>query len=299
MLTQKPTFVLTLTACLLSLPAFGEALVVKDGAPNAEIVIAENPPRMTRVAAGELQTHIEKMSGARLGIVSRPTGSASGFGNPPEEKRFKTDAIQFWKFDKRGSPNAVYAFLRDLGVRWYMPGEIGEIIPGRPTIALPKVKKKVDAESVYGKRIALVDDYLGELRKRQSQLAKGRHNAPVFNMTIRLARDKWRKVRDTLRMDGKLDEPFWQAYPHGAGLWELITGKKPKFRTRFLARWYKDNLYFGIRCNDAPGNPAKITTTKDGDWAIWDGDHVEVSAFSPTGERNLHVTGKFAKLSVR
>ena len=35
--------------------------------------------------------------------------------------------LDIWSYDHRGSLNAVYAFLRELGVRWYMPGEIGEV----------------------------------------------------------------------------------------------------------------------------------------------------------------------------
>jgi len=681
----------------------GAPFIVEDGAPNAEIVVAENPPRMTRVAARELQTHIEKMSGARLAIVSRPTGKvavriyigdspgaaalgvtpkgldhgafrmvsgkdwlalvgndkdftpkepwarshshwrrvtreewdkltgakwsnplasriykhysgrASSFGNPAEEKRVKTDAIQFWKFDKRGSPNAVYAFLRDLGVRWYMPGEIGEIIAWRPTIALPTVNKtvipdmsirtmswdryhavsrehlmwslrlglnevpsvmhhgianvteraeqrklhpefyqvrngkrdtgsrrpnaclsspgllkenvrfvrtifdvydapvvsvmpqdglsgicqcplcrdkatpergssgafsdyvweyvnrvaeeaakshpdkkimcgayssyqlpplkidklhpnvmvqitngrprhelnpafrnevnelqkrwlekaasrlsitinyhmgyrpfynphviarglsdakgrlwredlwfmpfsktglyrpgvchlnvyvtsrmwwdqildvdellaeyyrlyygpaeremevfvdfveqnyealsrdeetvnrclelfeavksKVDAGTVYGRRVALIDDYLSDLRKRKKQLGKGREDVPVFRGTIDLANDKFHKARETLKLDGKIDELFWTVYPHGGSLRELLTGRKAFYSTTFLSRWYQNSLYLAIRCNDRLGDPANIATTKDGDWALWDGDHVEI-----------------------
>lgn len=138
------------------------------------------------------------------------------------------------------------------------------------------VKSHVDSDSVYGKRIALVDAYLDELRKRQKQLAKGREDVPVFSRTINLGKDKWRDARETLTMDGKLEEPFWQAYPHGAGLRELASGGKHRFQTRFLARWYNNNLYFGIRCQDSSEKPANIGSTKDDDWAIWDGDHVEI-----------------------
>jgi hypothetical protein len=51
-----------------------ETLLVDDGVPKAEIVVALSPPRSVRLAAAELQTYIEKMSGARLPIVSQPTG---------------------------------------------------------------------------------------------------------------------------------------------------------------------------------------------------------------------------------
>lgn len=54
--------------------------------------------------------------------------------------------LDFWPHDHRGSLNAVYAFLRDLGVRWYMPGELGEVLPETRNIALPKVKRRVTPE---------------------------------------------------------------------------------------------------------------------------------------------------------
>lgn len=54
----------------------GAAVIVQDGKPCAQIVIpAENRPRMTTLAALELRTHIEKMSGVRLPIVTVPSTS--------------------------------------------------------------------------------------------------------------------------------------------------------------------------------------------------------------------------------
>ncbi|MEI6423761.1 MAG: alpha-glucuronidase family glycosyl hydrolase, partial [Lentisphaerota bacterium] len=44
--------------------------LVKDGKPVAEIVIAESAEPSVRTAADELQDKLEKMSGARLAIVS-------------------------------------------------------------------------------------------------------------------------------------------------------------------------------------------------------------------------------------
>lgn len=50
-----------------------DALIVKDGQPRAEIVIAEESPRTTRLAAAELQTYVEKISGAKLPIATEPS----------------------------------------------------------------------------------------------------------------------------------------------------------------------------------------------------------------------------------
>ena len=37
-----------------------------------------------------------------------------------------------------GTEYAVYDFLRSLGVRWFMPGEFGEIVPQQKTIRVPE-----------------------------------------------------------------------------------------------------------------------------------------------------------------
>jgi len=52
----------------------------------------------------------------------------------------------WWQDDHRGSLNAVHDFLRGLGVRWFMPGELGTVIPRRNTISLPNVDKTVRPE---------------------------------------------------------------------------------------------------------------------------------------------------------
>jgi len=134
-------------------------------------------------------------------------------------------------------------------------------------------KEQVDAESVYGRRIALVDEYLGTLRKRSAQLGKGRGPVPAYR-AYDLANDKWRKARENFKIDGKLDEPFWKHL--NGGLRDLQTGRTPAFGTRFHVLSDRDNLYFGIRCQDMAGAPANITTKKNGDPAIWTGDHIEI-----------------------
>jgi hypothetical protein len=213
--------------------AFGEAYLVKDGQPSAEIVIADEPPRTVSLAARELQAYIRKISGATLPIATTPdkdagvtvyvgrspftdklrvhaadlkygayrivsgdnwlvllgddtdftpiepwprshsdwtsgrvheewdkitgatwgnpmsqlrkhyTGRAWEFGKPRSERVDRSDTVHVWGFDERGSFNAVCGFLRRLGVRWYLPGELGEVVPSMATILLPKVDEAV------------------------------------------------------------------------------------------------------------------------------------------------------------
>ena len=65
---------LTLLAALLSAsPAAlyaADHFIVESGEPRAEIVIADKPARMAKLAAKELQIHVAKMSGATLPIVT-------------------------------------------------------------------------------------------------------------------------------------------------------------------------------------------------------------------------------------
>jgi len=58
--------------------------------------------------------------------------------------------LGLWATDEHGSLNAVNDFLRSLGVRWYMPGDFGQVLPKMKTLALPKVNKTVRPE--WGQR---------------------------------------------------------------------------------------------------------------------------------------------------
>lgn len=49
----------------------------------------------------------------------------------------------FWLQDEGGSLNAVNAFLESLGARWYMAGEIGEVLPETETILVPEIDETV------------------------------------------------------------------------------------------------------------------------------------------------------------
>ena len=67
-----------LSMLLAAIGSAGAAeFLVEDGRANAEIVIAEEPTRAVDLAARELQKYIEKLSGARLAIVTEPTGDVA------------------------------------------------------------------------------------------------------------------------------------------------------------------------------------------------------------------------------
>jgi len=77
---------------------------------------------------------------------------------------FWNEELQVWEFDDAGSLNAVYDFLRGLGVRWFYPGELGEVVPKLTDIPLPKTNKVVRPDfplrklGWWSKRISMTPD---------------------------------------------------------------------------------------------------------------------------------------------
>ena len=138
-----------------------------------------------------------------------------------------------------------------------------------------KVKAKADADSVYGQRIALIDDYLKGLRMKTEQLGQKRGPLPK----VRLVGD----AHDIV-IDGKLNEEYWQTCPVAATgrFRELQTGRVPTFGTSFKAGWQGSNLYFAIRCDEHPGEKPVSASTRDDDPAIWHGDVVEIELATET-----------------
>jgi tetratricopeptide (TPR) repeat protein len=127
----------------------------------------------------------------------------------------------------------------------------------------------VEPGSVYAKRLALVDDFLDALRSKAELLGQKRGPVP----TLRMVWDA-----EDITIDGKLDDEYWQDCPTAATgrLRELQTGRQPIFGTSVMAGWNRGNLYFAIRCDERPGEPLNVATTKDEDQSMWYGDAVEI-----------------------
>jgi len=136
-------------------------------------------------------------------------------------------------------------------------------------------KKQADPTSVYGQRLALIDDYLKGLRMKTHQLGQKRGPVPK----VRLVGDAYNIV-----IDGKLDEEYWQTCPVAATgkFRELQSGRMPTFGTSFKAGWQGSNLYFAIRCDEYPGEPPVSASTRDDDPAIWHGDAIEIELATET-----------------
>lgn len=197
--------------------AHGEMFIVKDGVPQACIVLADPATRTAKLAAEQLQAFIAKMSGATLPVQTTPADGGVNIyiGRAATSVGVTTDGLKYgayhvrsgdnwlalagddaefvptepyrytkspadsqaaydkwtkltgekfglpnsqlcmhrgkgfwsedriWAHDEWGSFNAVVDFLRGQGCRWYVPHEIGEVVPENKTIPLPQVNKTV------------------------------------------------------------------------------------------------------------------------------------------------------------
>ena len=63
----------------------------------------------------------------------------------PRRAMFKaySDKLNIWEGDGRGTLNAVYGLLREVGMEWYLPGPTGEIVPRKSTVEIPRQDKTV------------------------------------------------------------------------------------------------------------------------------------------------------------
>jgi len=155
-----------LLACAISAQAKPLALI-EDSKPRATIIVAAGAGEKVKVAAAELQHYLTKITGATLPILTdseRPAGAwilvgrsaltgalrtriPEGLTGSRREEGFvvecRGDRLLLAGNDAgpyHGTEYAVYAFLHRLAVRWYMPGDYGEVVPHRTTIAFPEVR---------------------------------------------------------------------------------------------------------------------------------------------------------------
>ncbi len=140
--------VLLAVACLLwaSLEMAGAETfwLAKDGRSQARIFAPATQGEPLRLAVEELRNALEKMTGARLEPAwgaPRKTDSGIRLEVLDPSERDAGESAQTFTIEETGRfvrivghtetavLYGVYQYLHELGVRWFMPGEIGEHIP--------------------------------------------------------------------------------------------------------------------------------------------------------------------------
>jgi hypothetical protein len=129
-----------MAAIVMIAPAAAADLVLIDGGESVAVIVATEEDG---AAAAELQHYLAKMTGAELAIADDAAdGVAIVLGGLAESEcarldlgldgfviRREGDALRLAGGTQAGTMNAVYSFLDSLGVRWYLPGDLGEVVP--------------------------------------------------------------------------------------------------------------------------------------------------------------------------
>jgi pectate lyase len=122
-------------------------VLARDGRANASIMVADAASPAERSAAGELASYLRKITGAAFPVRAareKPPGTLivvgkAADGLAPEGFRIRTQGgnLLLTGADDDGVEFAVYTFLEKyLGVRWFWPGELGEVVPRQSTVAV-------------------------------------------------------------------------------------------------------------------------------------------------------------------
>lgn len=157
-------------------------ILAMNGEAKAVIVTPASPDTFESTAAAELQSHVERITGARLEILTDGSGreelkiyigracpdSASGETGRMEGNgdsfglRITRDAIQLACLPGgRGVMYAAYELLEQSGVRWLMPGPHGTSFPTVP-IVRAELQDRVEVPAYSGRDIAPVR-YIGTM----------------------------------------------------------------------------------------------------------------------------------------
>jgi hypothetical protein len=139
---------ITSLLCLM-LPAAAPSPVTlaREGRATATIVVADGAPAAQREAAGELAAYLRKITGADFPVRTagqKPRGTQVILGGGARELgpegfciRTQGGNLLLTGADDDGVAFAVYTLLeRHLGVRWFWPGELGEVVPRQRTVAV-------------------------------------------------------------------------------------------------------------------------------------------------------------------
>lgn len=142
-------------------------IIVSDGQAKATIVTGENPSKVESLAAQELQDYFLKISGAKVAIKTdnsdiegnciligrtrfTPASKVRITPTDPGREGFKIKTSGRYLVvagsDDLGTLYAAYELLEMLGVRWFLPDPLGEVVPSKKTIEMPAldIKQKPD-----------------------------------------------------------------------------------------------------------------------------------------------------------
>jgi hypothetical protein len=168
-------------------------------------------------------------------------------------------------------------FIEYCEQNWMHMRQDGERID-RAFELLGKAQTGVASDSVYGRRIQLISDYVQPLHKLRKQLARKRENVPDYRVLRTGLSGRGTMAGSTF--DGRLDEA-WTTVSLNGSLRDVKTGTAPEQATGFRILREGNILYFGIRCAEPGMARLDRSIVEDDDERILEGDYVSLLIETP------------------
>lgn len=175
--------------------------LVREGKPKAALVLPADPHEDENLAAEEIQIHLEKMTGAKLPITSGQPhegllpvrigpalvpGAETKLRKQSDEPAafslsVRPGQVELAGLSPEGTLIAAYELLEQLGVRWYMPGDLGTVIPKMKTVSLP-VGQLIRVPSFAHRHLQTVSMRLPWYRRQRlgGRVFVGGHGIPML-----------------------------------------------------------------------------------------------------------------------
>jgi hypothetical protein len=131
--------------------------IVKDGKPLAVVVLSANPAKEEQQAAEEIRDYVRRISGAQVEVVRSGQDTAGrkriliGAAAPASLEsavrakdqdpasfalHVDKDVVSIRGLSPGGTLIGAYELLEQLGVRWFMPGDLGTVVPSATSISV-------------------------------------------------------------------------------------------------------------------------------------------------------------------
>jgi hypothetical protein len=225
-----------------------------------------SPAAQERLAAQEIQEHIRRMSGATLEIVTAGEelrgrlpiylGMAAeasleeairAKGRDPSAFALMVgpDRISIRGLSAEGTLFGAYELLEQLGVRWFMPGELGLVVPQAKTVTV-KVQQTMAVPSFPGRRLQGI-------------------GAPDWERRVRLAGPQFPSSHGIPGFGGRQAEELFQEHPEffslndGQRRARQVCVSNPEVLTRAIEatrQYFRSNPgaeWIGMGANDGRG----------------------------------------------
>jgi len=171
--------------------------MAEDGKSRVTLVVPADMGEQTKLAAADMKRCLSEALGVEVGVVAKEsdsttpltivlaTGRRAGVDVSALDRdgcaiRTVGNSLIIAGATDYGTANGVYTFLMDcVGVRWFAPGDLYEVIPRNPDLALPEVDISRNPDFTY-RIFSGVTGPAGRDWQRRARLDIGLENLPYF-----------------------------------------------------------------------------------------------------------------------